>query len=124
MVATTDYVGTLFDDTSNPNNITVALTMAAKAAEKGHSATVILMVDAVHLAKKNALEGINIGAPFKPAAEMLEAFIKNGGQVAVCGACMQHNGVKEEDIDSRFVIINADDVIDLVMSAKGSLQLT
>ena len=124
MVKTTDYVGTLFDDASNPNKITVAYTMAAKAAEKGHSATVILMVDAVHLAKPDALKGMDIGAPFKPAGEMLEAFIKHGGQVLVCEACMVYNGIDKSEIDPRFGLIGADDVIDLVMSAKGSLQLT
>lgn len=124
MVKTTDYVGTLFDDASNPNKITVAYTMAAKAAEKGHSATVILMVDAVNLAKPNALDGMDIGAPFKPAGEMLEAFIQHGGQVLVCEACMIHNGIDKSEIDPRFGLIGADDVIDLVMSAKGSLQLT
>lgn len=124
MIKTTDYVGTLFDNDSNPNKITVAFTMAAKAAEKGHSATIILMVDAVHLALPNALDNIDIGAPFKPAGEMLEAFMSQGGQVAVCGACMTHNGVEESAIDNRFIVISANDVIDLVMNAKGSLQLT
>lgn len=120
----TDYVGTLFDDNSNPNKITVALTMAAKALELGHSASLMLMVDAVHLAKKNAFEDIDIGAPFKPAAELLEAFLSKGGQMLVCGACMQHNGVEESEIDTRYEIISADDVVKLLMSAKGSLQLT
>ncbi len=120
MVKTTDYVGTLFDDTSNPNKIT----MAFKALAKGHSAALILMVDAVYLAKPSSLDGIDIGAPFEPAAKLLEAFIEKGGQVLVCGACMKHNGVAESEIDPRFTIISADDVIDMVMGAKGSLQLT
>lgn len=124
MVKTTDYVGTLFDDSSNPNKITVAFTMAFKALEKGHSASVILMVDAVHLAVKDALEGIDIGAPFEPAPKLLEAFLEKGGQVLVCGACMVHNKVDESAVDPRFETISADDVVELVMSAKGSLQLT
>ena len=49
--------------------------------KKGHSASVILMVDAVHLALPNALDDVNIGAPFEPAGELLEAFIEKGGQV-------------------------------------------
>ena len=124
MVNTTDYVGTLFDDSSNPNKITVALTMALKALEKGHSASVILMVDAVHLAVKDALEGIDIGAPFEPAPKLLEAFLEKGGHVLVCGACMIHNKVDESSVDTRFETISADDVVELLMNAKGSLQLT
>ena len=124
MLTTTDYVGTLFDDQTNPNKITVAYTMAVTALERGHSSTLILMVDAVHLARPNALDSIDIGAPFKPAKELLQAFMDKGGQVLVCKACMVHNNVQESEIDTRFGIISADDVVNLLMSAKGSLQLT
>ncbi|MCG3872301.1 sulfur reduction protein DsrE, partial [Psychrobacter sp. Ps7] len=45
MANTTDYVGTLFDNSeSNPSKITLAFTMAGVALKKGHSASVILMV--------------------------------------------------------------------------------
>ena len=124
MANNTDYVGTLFDNSeSNPSKITLAFTMAGIALKKGHSASVILMVDAVHLALPNALEDVDIGAPFKPAKELLEAFIEEGGNVLVCSACMEHNGVEESAIDKRFTVISGDDVVELLMNAKGSLQL-
>ena len=120
----TDYVGTLFDNTdSNPSKITLAFTMAGKALEQGHSASVILMVDAVHLALPNALDKVDIGAPFKPAKALLEAFVDKGGNVLVCGACMEHNGIEDAAIDKRFTKISSDDVVELLMAAKGSLQL-
>lgn len=124
MPKTTDYVSTLFDNDSNPSKVTVAFTMADKALEKGHSASIILKVDAVHLAVPNAFDKIDIGAPFKPAAELLQAFMEKGGQILVCGACLKHNGIEESAIDQRYEIIDAGDVVDLVMSAKGSLQLS
>jgi tRNA 2-thiouridine synthesizing protein D len=117
-MVTTDYVGTLFDNDSNPNKITVALTMAVTALDKGHSASVILMVDAVHLAVPKALDSIDIGAPFKPAKELLEALIEKGGQVLVCKACMVHNNVDDSAIDPRFSTISADDVVELLMRAN------
>ncbi len=124
MANMTDFVGTLFDNSeTNPSKITLAFTMAGVALKKGHSATVILMVDAVHLAKPNALDGVDIGDPFEPAGELLETFIEKGGQVLVCGACMKHGGVKESEIDKRFEVISGDDVVELLMNAKGSLQL-
>ncbi len=124
MANMTDFVGTLFDNSeTNPSKITLAFTMAGVALKKGHSATVILMVDAVHLAKPNALDGVNIGDPFEPAGELLETFIEKGGQVLVCGACMKHGGVDESEIDKRFEVISGDDVVELLMNAKGSLQL-
>nr|WP_261862460.1 MULTISPECIES: hypothetical protein [unclassified Psychrobacter] len=36
---------------------------------------------------------------------------------------MKHNGVEESDIDKRFEVISGDDVVELLMNAKGSLQL-
>lgn len=124
MLQTTDYVGTLFDDDSNPNKITVAFTMAVKALEHGHSACIILMVDAVHLACPGKVDSLDIGEPFKPVKELQEAFLKNGGKVLVCQSCMVHNNIGAEDIDQRFGVINADAVVHLLMQAKGSLQLT
>ena len=125
MINNTDYVGTLFDNSeSNPSKITLAFTMAGVALKKGHSASVILMVDAVHLALPNALAKVDIGAPFEPAGELLEAFIEKGGQVLVCSACMKHNGIGESAIDKRFTVISGNDVVELLMNAKGSLQLS
>lgn len=120
----TDYVGTLFDDASNPNKVTVALTLGVKALEASHSASIILMVDAVYLARVAAFDSIDIGEPFKPAKNLLSAFLSNGGNILVCSACMQHNGVDQEEIDERYEVINADDVLSLLMNAKGGLQLT
>lgn len=120
----TDYVGTLFDNAeSNPSKITLAFTMGGLALDQGHSASVILMVDAVHLGVPNALDNVDIGAPFKPAKELLEAFVEKGGNVLVCGACMEHNGVEDSAIDKRFTKISGGDVVELLMNAKGSLQL-
>lgn len=124
MLTQTDYVSTLFDDSNNPNKVTVALTAGVKALEAGYSATIMLMVDGVYLARRNAFDGIDIGAPFKPAKDLLQAFLDNGGYLHVCGACMEHNGVSKEAIDPRYRIISADDVITLIMNAKGTLQLS
>ncbi len=119
----TDYVGTLFDNVDNPNKITVAFTMGNKAIEHGHTASIILMVDAVHLACPGKLDNIDIGAPFMAAKKLQEGFLEKGGKVLVCQACMVHNNVSEADIDPRFEVINADQVVELLMSAKGTLQL-
>lgn len=123
MTAQTDYVGTLFSNIDDPNKITVAYTMGVKALEQGHSATIMLMVDAVHLARPDSLNDIDIGAPFMPAKDLQEAFMANGGKIVVCKACMVHNGVAEDAIDERFKVISADDVVPLLMNAKGTLQL-
>lgn len=119
-----DYVGTLFDNDSNPKKVTVAFTMANKAAENGHTAALILMVDSVHLACPGKVDSIDIGEPFKPVKNLQEAFLEKNGKIYVCQSCMVHNGVTEDMIDSRFAVINADKVIELTMNAKGTLQVS
>lgn len=119
-----DFVSTLFDGKSNPNKMTVAFTMAVNALQKGHSVTLILMVEAVELGRPNATDGIDIGAPFEPVSVLLTKFKEAGGTIAICGSCMIHNGYSAEDMDADYPIINAPQVIDLLMNAKGSLQIT
>ncbi|MBN9429139.1 MAG: DsrE family protein [Burkholderiales bacterium] len=120
---TTDFVTTVFDGKSNPNKVTVAFTMALNAVLKGHSATVILMVEAVELGKPGAATGMDIGKPFEPVADLMQKYLDNGGNVAICRSCMIHNGMAEAQMDPRFKIITAPEVVELLMGAKGSLQI-
>ena len=120
----TDFVVTLFEGKENPNNLTVAVVMGVNALKQGHSARIILMVEAVALGQPGAVQGVDIGAPFPEAGGQVEEFLKLGGQVCICNACMEHNGFKAEQMDERYVLINAPDVVSLLMGAKGSLQIT
>ncbi|MFT0547329.1 DsrE family protein [Allopusillimonas ginsengisoli] len=120
----TDYVTTVFDGKNNPEKVTVTFTMALNAVLKGYSSTVILMVEAVELGTPDATAGMDIGAPFEPVKDLLEKYVEKGGQIAICGACMIHNGMNAEQMDPRYTVISAPDVIDLLMGAKGSLQIT
>lgn len=119
----TDFVATLFHGKDDPAKVTVAFTMALAALGKGHSATLILMVDAVQLGRPGATDGMDIGKPFDPVSEQLKRFVELGGRIALCGACMVHNGLSPQDMDPRFEVIAGPDVIDLLMGAKGSLQV-
>lgn len=120
----TDFVVTLFEGKENPNNLTVAVVMAVNALKQGHSATIVLMVQAVALGQPGAANGVDIGAPFSEVGGQLEEFLRMGGQVCICNACMEHNGFRAEQMDPRYVLINAPDVVRLLMGAKGSLQIT
>ncbi len=75
MVQTTDYVATVFDGKSNPAKVTVTFTMALNAALKGHSATVILMVEAVELGVPDATQGMDVGKPFEPVQQLLHKYL-------------------------------------------------
>lgn len=117
------FVGTLFDGHGNPDKVTVAFTMALNARLKGHDTTLILMAEAVHLGRPEAI-GIDIGAPFEPVDTLLACYRELGGRIAVCASCMQHNGLSAADMAPDYAIITAPQVIDLLMEADGSLQIT
>jgi len=121
---TSDYVSTLFDAKTNPDKVTVAFTMAFKAVSKGYSATVILMAAGVHMGKPGYADDMDIGEPFRPVADLMKDYLDNGGKIVVCSSCMEHNGVTREQLDPRFEVITADGVIDLVMNARGNMQIT
>lgn len=123
MISIADFVSTLFHGQGNPDKVTVALTMALNARLKGHTACLILMAEGVVLGVPGAADGMDIGQPFEPAADLLRKYLDAGGRVAVCKSCMLHNGLSAEQMDARFEIITAPDVIDLLMGAKGSLQI-
>lgn len=120
---TADLLITLTAHERDANNVTIAFTIGTKALEKGHSVQILLLSDAVHLAAKGYADKIDIGAPFQPIKEILPAFLQSGGKIKICSACMEHNGVKREEVIDGVEVITADDVVDMIMNASKTLQL-
>lgn len=118
-----DLLVTLTAHEKDANNVTIAFTMGLKSAEKGYDTVLLLLSDAVHLASKGYADKIDIGEPFQPIAKLLPAFIEKGGRLAVCSACMKHNGVSEDNLVEGVEVVTADFVVDALMASKKSLQL-
>lgn len=121
---TAEFVTTIFDGKSNPAKVTVAFTMALNAVKAGHGAMVLLMVEAVELGVPGAVDGLDVGKPFEPVAELVKAYLAGGGRIGICGACMIHNGFTAEQMAPEYEIVTAPDVVTLLMAAQGSLQIT
>lgn len=119
----TDLLITLTAHENDENNVTIAFTMGVKGLEQGHSIEILLLSNAVHLAEKGYADKIDIGEPFLPIKDLIPTFLNNGGTLKVCSSCMQHNGVKEENLIDGAEVVTADYVIDAIMSAEKSLQL-
>jgi predicted peroxiredoxin len=117
------FVTTLFDDRKNPSKVTVGFVMAMNAAKKGHQTTVILMLDAVRLGVPDGVDGIDVGAPFKPVRELLETLLTAGGKVVACASCLEHAKLTREQLDPRFGVVTAPEVIDLLTGAQGTFQV-
>jgi predicted peroxiredoxin len=119
-----DFVTTLFDGRDNPAKVTIGFVMAMNAAKKGHRTTLVLMLDAVRLGVPGGLDGLDVGAPFKPVRELLETLLGLGGKVVACASCLEHAKLKPEQLDPRVAVVTAPEVIDLLTSATGSFQVT
>jgi|SRR5699024_1516129 len=118
-----DLLITLTQHEDDANNVTIAFSMGIQALKKGYDVELLLLSNAVHLAKENYADKIDIGAPFKPVYELIPEFIKEGGRLKVCSSCMKHNGVEEDSLIDNAEIITADYVVDAIMASKKSLQL-
>ena len=119
----TDLLITLTAHENDENNVTIAFTMGVKGLEKGHNIEILLLSNAVHLAENGYADKIDIGEPFLPIKELIPAFLEQGGKLKVCSSCMQHNGVKEENLMDGAEVVTADYVIEAIMEAEKSLQL-
>lgn len=118
-----DLLITLTQNENDANNVTIAFSMGIKALEKGYDVELLLLSEAVHLAKKDYANKIDIGKPFEPVYDLIPAFINKGGKLKICSACMIHNKVNEEELIDGIEIISADYVVDAIMASKKSLQL-
>lgn len=118
-----DLLITLTQHERDANNVTIAFSMGVKAAQDGHDVELLLLSDAVHLSSKGYADKIDIGAPFSPVADLIPAYLEAGGKLKVCSACMEHNGVEEDNLIDGVEIVGADYVVDAIMASKKSLQL-
>lgn len=118
-----DLLITLTQHENDANNVTIAFTMGIQALKKGYDVELLLLSNAVHLAEENYADKIDIGAPFEPVYKLIPEFIKEGGRLKICSACMKHNGVEEDSLIDGVEIIKAEYVVDALMAAEKSLQL-
>lgn len=119
-----DFVVVLSYNKDNPSEVTVALTFAVASVDKGHATTLLLLLEGVNLGRAGLIEDIDVGEPFLPARDLLDVFLDKGGQVAMCGACWRNKHLDDNDRLSHIKVITAGDGVDLLMSAKASLQLS
>ena len=108
---------------ASPAKVTVTFTHGAECRPQGPGATVILMGRGRGVGRSDATQGMDVGKPTARCSSCCNN-LALGGRVAICSSCMIHNGFTAEQMDPRFAIITAPEVIDLLMNARGSLQIT
>ena len=118
-----EFVITLAHRKDDEKPVTLAFTLGLKGLEKGYKTAIILLLDGVHVGRKDYVNTIDIGEPFLPVKDMLEVYLAQGGQLMICGSCWKHDRLTEAERLAGTVMVTADQVIDFLMHAKSTLQL-
>jgi predicted peroxiredoxin len=76
---------------------TVPFIIGGAAAARGGQTAMFLTHEAIFLATKNGTSGMQAEG-YKPVAELIDAFVGNGGTLWVCKACADAKGVTADDL--------------------------
>ena len=78
--------------TDEPHRARMAIGFARKQQERKHPVTIFLNDKGVLVGAKSKAQAFGVHQ------EMLAAIVKDGGNVIVCPMCMEHYGVKTDDL--------------------------
>jgi uncharacterized protein involved in oxidation of intracellular sulfur len=81
-----------------PEKASSPFVMANAALSMDVKATVVLMGQAVYLAKQGYVETVLPGGGFPPLKKLLEDFLALGGQLKVCVPCIRGRNIDESDL--------------------------
>ncbi len=81
-----------------PEKASSPFVMANAAMSMDVKATVVLMGQAVYLAKQGYVETVLPGGGFPPLKKLLEDFLALGGQLKVCVPCLRGRNIDESDL--------------------------
>lgn len=105
----------------NPERATLPFIIGNVAASADQEAVVLLTVDGVWLATKGYAEGVNKEG-FQPLGEVIESFVRNGGEVWACGTCTKPRGITETDLIDGAKIVTAANVVEYMVSGATTLD--
>lgn len=79
------------------DRVGTALALANTALAQGSDVLVWLTAEGVNLGKRGVAEGL-IPRSLPPIAELLDAFVENGGRVGICPPCGKTHGVTDQNL--------------------------
>lgn len=81
----------------SPEHATIPWAVADAALVEDHEVIMFLQGPAVQSARKGGAEGL-VFPPFAPIKDLMNAFLEAGGEIQVCGPCMQGYQMAEGDL--------------------------
>lgn len=107
---------------ANDDKSTVAFTIANAALSSGMEVGVFLTSDGVELSREGACDYTTI-KPFKPANELLDSFVANGGVLWTCAPCFQHRGLNDAETIDGAIVVGAGPMLEWLADGASTLCL-
>ena len=105
----------------DPERATLAFVVGNVAASADQEAVVLLTIDGAWNATHGYADDI-CKEGFQPLQEVMQSFVKNGGQIWVCGACAKPRGIMDKDLVEGARIVTAANVVEYLASGASSLS--
>lgn len=123
MIRFTDFVAVARAGPTDPHSIALAATAALAALDRGRSASLVLILDAAAFAAPGALKALPQRPPFQPPAQLFDELQRRGAQLYVLGACLVEEGMDPAVHMDSLDIITTEELVDLLLEARATLQL-
>lgn len=98
----------------------LAFVVANAALSSGQEATLLLTIDGVWLATPGYTDGLQAEG-FALIGELMANFIKNGGRLWVCGACIKPRNIPPESLISGAQVVGAATAVEAMVSGANTL---
>lgn len=100
---------------------TLAFVVGNAALSSGQEATVLLTIEGVWLATPGYTDGLEANG-FAPIKEVIGSFIKSGGQLWVCGACMKPRGITAEQLIEGAQMVGAATAVEAMVNGANTIS--
>ena len=104
----------------DPERATLAFILANVAASADQEAVVFLTIDGAWNATRGYADGV-CKEGFPALKEVMESFVRNGGQIWVCGTCAKPRGITDKDLIEGAKIVSASLGVEYLASGAASI---
>lgn len=99
----------------------VAFTIANGGLTSGLKVSIFLTSNGVDLARKRAVDATRCH-PLEPLGELMQDFLRRGGQLWACTPCVKARGYEQADLVEGTVITGASPMHELIQAGAATLS--
>jgi predicted peroxiredoxin len=98
----------------------LAFVVANAALSSAQESILLLTIDGVWLGTRGGADGLQANG-FLPIAELIANFLKNGGKLWVCGACMKPRDITPEHLIEGAQVVGAATAVEAMVTGAQTL---